>query len=57
MFARRGRGERAAIVGFSLVAITVVWLLVDVLALRLALIILLLIALPAFVIIAFGRRT
>ena len=57
IFARRGRGERATIAVLTLAALAAVWLLVDPLALRLALIALLLVALPAFVVIALGRRT
>jgi hypothetical protein len=57
LFARRNRGERATIAVLALAAAAAVWLLVDALALRLALIALLLIALPAFVVIALGRRT
>lgn len=57
IFARRGRGERAAIAVLTLAGAGAVWLLVDALALRLALIALLLVALPAFVVIALGRRT
>jgi hypothetical protein len=57
IFVRRKRGERAAIVVLTLTAAAAVWLLVDSLALRLALSALLVIALPAFVVIALGRRT
>ena len=54
---RRSRGERAVIAALTCAAIVVVWFLVDALALRLALIALLLIALPALVVLASGRRT
>jgi len=54
---RRSRGERAAIAVLTLAALGLVWTLVDALALRLALIALLLIALPAIVVITLGRRT
>ncbi|HEU4424518.1 MAG TPA: hypothetical protein VFR67_18470 [Pilimelia sp.] len=57
LFARRNRGQRAAIVVATLAAVGVVWQLVGPLALRLALIALLLLALPAFVVIALDRRT
>lgn len=54
---RRSRGERAGIVVLSLAALAVVWLLVDDLALRLVLLTLLVLALPAVVVITLGRRT
>ncbi|MFC6020357.1 hypothetical protein ACFP2T_29825 [Plantactinospora solaniradicis] len=57
LFVRRSRGERAGVVVLSLAAVTVIWLLVDDLALRLGLIALLLLVLPAVVVIALGRRT
>ncbi|GIG90006.1 hypothetical protein [Plantactinospora endophytica] len=57
LFARRSRGERAAVVVLSVAAVTGIWLLVDELALRLGLIALLLLVLPAVVVIALGRRT
>jgi Flp pilus assembly protein TadB len=52
----RSRGERASIVVVSLALLLVIWLLVDDLALRLALIALMLLVLPAFVVIALGRH-
>lgn len=57
LFARRSRFERAGIVALTAVLLAAVWLLVDPLALRLALIALLLLVLPAVVVIALGRRT
>ena len=57
LFARRNRGQRAAIVVLTLAAVGAVWQFVGPLALRLALIGLLLLALPAFVVIALDRRT
>lgn len=57
LFARRSRGERAAVAGLTLAAVVAIWLLVDDLALRLGLIVLLLLALPAAVVIALDRRT
>jgi hypothetical protein len=57
LFARRNRAQRAAIVVLAVAVAGVVWQVVDPLALRLALIALLLLALPAFIVIALGRRT
>ncbi|ROT31195.1 hypothetical protein [Micromonospora sp. HM5-17] len=57
IFPRRSRGERAGVAVLSLVALGGIWLLVDDLALRLGLIVLVLLALPAVVVIALGRRT
>lgn len=57
LFARRSRGERAAVFVLSLAALAVIWLVVDDLALRLALIALLILVLPAVVVIALDRRT
>jgi hypothetical protein len=57
LFARRSRGERAGMVVLSLTVLALIWVLVDNLALRLALIALTLLALPAFVVIALDRRT
>ncbi|SCG37507.1 hypothetical protein [Micromonospora halophytica] len=54
--ARRTRGERAAIVGLTLVALFGIWAFVDDLALRLVLVVLLLLVLPAIVVIALDRR-
>ncbi|NBE83730.1 hypothetical protein [Micromonospora rubida] len=55
--ARHTRGERAAIVGLTGVALFSIWSFVDDLALRLVLVVLLLLVLPAFVVIALGRRS
>ncbi|GLI01165.1 hypothetical protein Pa4123_64410 [Phytohabitans aurantiacus] len=57
LFARRSRTERAGIVALCIVLLTVVWVFVDPIALRVALIALLVLVLPAVVVIAFGRRT
>jgi Flp pilus assembly protein TadB len=57
LFARRNRAQRAVVGALTVLAALLVWLLVDSLALRLALITVLLLALPALVVIAFGRRT
>ncbi|GIM86136.1 hypothetical protein HCB17_03320 [Salinispora arenicola] len=54
---RRTRGERAAIVLSTVAAIMLIWSLVDDLALRIALVALLLLVLPAIVVIALGRRS
>ncbi|WP_320067043.1 hypothetical protein [Micromonospora sp. RTGN7] len=54
---RRSRGERAAIVGLTGVAVLAIWSFVDDLALRLVLVVLLLLVLPAAVVIALGRRS
>ncbi|MER7419256.1 hypothetical protein ABT346_21160 [Micromonospora peucetia] len=54
---RHSRGERAAIVLLTLVAMILIWSLVGDLALRIALVVLLLLVLPAIVVIALDRRT
>lgn len=54
---RRSRTERAGIAVLSLAALAAIWLLVPDLALRLALIALLILVLPAVVVIALDRRT
>ncbi|MFI9640083.1 hypothetical protein ACIG87_08445 [Micromonospora sp. NPDC051925] len=54
--ARRSRGERAAIVGLTGAALLLIWVFVDDLALRMALVVLLLLVLPAIVVIALDRR-
>ncbi|MEU6075180.1 hypothetical protein [Micromonospora sp. NPDC047074] len=54
---RHSRGERAAIVMLTLAAITLIWTFVDDLALRIGLVVLLLLVLPAIVVIALDRRT
>ncbi|TDB88042.1 hypothetical protein E1091_15455 [Micromonospora fluostatini] len=54
---RHSRRERLAIVALTGVAVLGIWVLVDNLALRLALIALLLLVLPAIVVIALDRRT
>ncbi|WP_406042692.1 hypothetical protein OG799_02570 [Micromonospora sp. NBC_00898] len=55
--ARHTRGERAAIVLLTGAALVGIWYFVDDLALRLALVVLLLLVLPAIVVIALDRRT
>ncbi|MFG3555135.1 hypothetical protein ACGGAQ_12140 [Micromonospora sp. NPDC047557] len=55
--ARHTRGERAAIVLLTAAAMILIWTFVDDLALRVALIVLLLLVLPAIVVIALDRRT
>ncbi|MFD2763175.1 hypothetical protein [Micromonospora eburnea] len=55
--ARHTRGERAAIVLLTGLALVGIWSFVDDLALRLALVVLLLLVLPAIVVIALDRRT
>ncbi|MFC4108104.1 hypothetical protein [Micromonospora zhanjiangensis] len=54
---RRSRGERAGILAGALVALAAIWLLVDELALRIVLVVLLVLALPAVVVLVLGRRT
>lgn len=56
LLARRSRGERAAIIVTSMVAVSAIWALVDDVALRLGLVVLLLLALPVVVVIALDRR-
>jgi Flp pilus assembly protein TadB len=56
LFVRRSRAERAGVVVLSLLAVAAIWALVDNVALRLVLIVLLILALPAAVVIALGRR-
>lgn len=53
---RYTRAERAAIVGLTGLALVAIWVFVDDLALRLALGMLLLLALPAIVVLALDRR-
>ncbi|MBM0227865.1 MULTISPECIES: hypothetical protein [Micromonospora] len=55
--ARHTRRERAAIVLLTGAALVGIWYFVDDLALRLALVVLLLLVLPAIVVIALDRRT
>lgn len=57
LFVRRSRAERVGVTVVSLLAVAGIWLLVDNLALRLMLIALLILVLPAVVVIALGRRT
>ena len=53
---RRTAAQRAGIVMFSLLAVMVVWYLVDDLVMRLIIVLVLIITLPALVVIALGRR-
>jgi Flp pilus assembly protein TadB len=54
---RRSRGQRAGIVVVPLVAAVAVWLLVPDLALRIVLIALIVLVLPALVVVVLGRRS
>ncbi|WP_262282467.1 hypothetical protein [Micromonospora sp. MA102] len=54
---RHSRGERAAILLLTGAAVAGIWSFVDDLALRLALVVLLLLVLPAVVVIALDRRS
>ena len=56
MFARRSRGQRAAIVTGSLGVLVLVWLLVGSLTLRVAITVLVVLVAPAIVVLAFDRR-
>jgi hypothetical protein len=56
LFARRSRGQRALIGVTVLVALFVIWFAVPSLAYRVLFSVLLLLALPVFVIVAFDRR-
>lgn len=57
LLARRTRVERAGIAALTTVGVAAAWFLVDPLGLRLVLIVLLVLVLPAVVVIALGRRT
>ena len=54
---RRSRGQRAGIVGMTLLTIGAIFYLVPDPTLRLVLIAVLVLALPVFVVVALGRRT
>jgi hypothetical protein len=56
-FVRRSSGERAGIVIVTLLALGLVWFVLDDLALRLVLTVLIAIGLPAIVVAVLGRRT
>ena len=56
MCPRRTRAQRSAITTATLVAIGLIWLLFDDLATRVALTAALLVALPAIIVVALGRR-
>jgi Flp pilus assembly protein TadB len=53
---RRTAAQRAAIVMLSLLGLMVVWYLVDDLVMRLIIVLVLILALPALIVIALGRR-
>jgi hypothetical protein len=57
LFVRRSRGERAFIAAAGLVILFVIWTAVPSLALKVALSLLLALALPVLIIIAFDRRS
>ena len=57
MLPRRSRGQRAGIAILTVVVLGLVWLVLDDLALRLALTILVVLGLPAVVVAVLGRRT
>lgn len=57
LLARRSRGQRAGIVVLPLVAVAAVWYFVAEPALRLILIVLLVLVLPAVVVVALDRRS
>jgi len=54
---RRSRGQRLGIVIIPLVAAAAIWVLVPDLALRLVLIAMIVLAVPAFVVVILGRRS
>ena len=54
---RRSRGQRLGIVIIPLVAAVAVWVLIPDLALRLVLIAMIVLAVPAFVVVILGRRS
>ncbi|HZM81315.1 MAG TPA: hypothetical protein VFC19_36780 [Candidatus Limnocylindrales bacterium] len=56
LFARRSRGERALIGVVGLLSLVIIWTVVPSMALKVLLSLLLLLALPALVIVAFDRR-
>jgi hypothetical protein len=56
-FVRRSSGERAGIVIVTLFALGLVWFVLDDVALRLVLTLLIVIGLPALVVAVLGRRT
>ena len=56
LYARRSRGQRAAIVTAALGVLGLTWLLVDSLATRVGLTVLIAVAAPALVVLTFDRR-
>jgi Flp pilus assembly protein TadB len=54
---RRSRGQRAGIVLIPLIAAVAIWILVPDLALRLVLIAMIVLAVPALVVVVLGRRS
>jgi hypothetical protein len=57
MLPRRSKGERAGIVILTVFVLGLIWLVLDDLALRVALTILVVLGLPAIVVAVLGRRT
>jgi Flp pilus assembly protein TadB len=57
LFARRSRGQRLGIILLPLLAVAAVWYLVSDPALRLVLIAMIVLVLPAVVVVVLGRRT
>jgi hypothetical protein len=57
MLPRRSKGERAGIAILTVFVLGLIWLVLDDLALRLALTILVVLGLPAIVVAVLGRRT
>jgi hypothetical protein len=56
LYLRRSAGQRAVIVGVAAVLVLLVWTSFDSLATRIALTLALVVATPALVVVAFGRR-
>ncbi len=56
LFARRSRGQRSVIVLFLLLALTLIWLLVDSVAARIGLSALVIVATPALTVLVLDRR-
>jgi Flp pilus assembly protein TadB len=57
LFARRSGGERAGIAVVAVLVLGLIWLVLDDLALQLALTVVVLLGLPAMVVAVLGRRT
>ncbi|MFF5227248.1 hypothetical protein [Dactylosporangium sp. NPDC000521] len=56
LFARRSRGQRSVIILLVLVALTLIWLLVDTVAARIGLSALVIVATPALTVLVLDRR-